>query len=442
MNSPLTTDYSDEKGVRAISTFLFGRYILGAVTVATMLAGCAGSAAVSPLTAPLVTHQPLHSLPTSRYKSLYSFKGPAKGDGATPEASLTELKGVFYGTTEQGGAYGCVANSGCGTIFEVSPSGRERVLYRFVGGLSDGESPRAGMATLNGAFYGTTYEGGEGTKCYGGCGTVFVARRDGTEGPLHMFREGKDGAYPVAGLIAASGKLYGTTYLGGGSHDGGTVFEISTTGKERVLHGFTGSPDDGASPLAGLIEIDGTLYGTTASGGNSCRQYSGGCGTVFELSTSGNGYKLLYRFNGYPYDGAMPQASLVAIDGKLYGTTIAGGTNNCGTVFVVSQTGRESVLYNFKGSRYGDGAIPQAGLIAVNGALYGTTSSGGSGGCYDGCGTVFMVSMTGKETVLHSFNGSPSGAGPEASLVAADGAMYGTTQRGGYDVGTIFRVSQ
>jgi uncharacterized repeat protein (TIGR03803 family) len=258
-----------------------------------------------------------------------------------------------------------------------------------------------------------------------------------------MFRDGKDGAYPVAGLIAVSGKLYGTTYLGGGADDGGTVFEISTTGKERVLHGFTGSPDDGASPLAGLIEIDGTLYGTTSSGGHSCGQYSGGCGTIFELSTSGSGYKLLYGFNGYPYDGSMPQASLVAINGKFYGTTIAGGANNDGTVFIVSLTGKEKVLYSFKGPP-DDGALPEAGLIAVNGALYGTTESGGSGGCFagDGCGTVFMISKTGKESVLHSFSGNPSGAGPIASLIAVDGAMYGTTQQGGENVGTIFRISR
>ena len=95
---------------------------------------------------------------------------------------------------------------------------------------------------------------------------------------LYSFEGGsKDGAYPEAGLLNVNGTLYGTTYEGGGATGGGTVFAITTSGKETLLHSFTGS-GDGEYPNAGLIDVSGTLYGTTADGG------ANDGGTVFLLS--------------------------------------------------------------------------------------------------------------------------------------------------------------
>lgn len=142
-----------------------------------------------------------------------------------------------------------------------------------------------------------------------------------------------------------------------------------------------GNPD-GSNPIGSLIDVNGVLYGTTYGGG------ANGLGAVFEVTTSGT-ERILYSFKGFlTGDGADPNASLIDVNGVLYGTTYGGGANGLGTVFEVTTSGTESVLHSFKGAS-GDGAYPSAGLIDVNGALYGTTQWGGPGNW----GTVFKVSL-------------------------------------------------
>jgi len=139
------------------------------------------------------------------------------------------VNGALYGTTESGGT-DCHDNGiGCGTVFSISPSGSEKVLYAFKGG-SDGEAPFADLIYFRGALYGTTAFGG-GSGCNGnGCGTIFKLAPDGTETVLHAFAGGNDGASP-AGLINIDGTMYGTTGSGGGTGCGGTgcgtVFSIT-----------------------------------------------------------------------------------------------------------------------------------------------------------------------------------------------------------------------
>jgi uncharacterized repeat protein (TIGR03803 family) len=119
---------------------------------------------------------------------------------------------------------------------------------------------------------------------------------------------------------------------------------VSAAPPEMVLHSFSGYPNDGSAPLAGLIaDSAGNLYGTTNVGGSSfC--FGGGCGTVFELSppTTTDGtwiQKVLYSFTG-GNDGGYPQAGLIADSaGNLYGTTYVGGASNNGTVFELTGTG-------------------------------------------------------------------------------------------------------
>jgi uncharacterized repeat protein (TIGR03803 family) len=157
---------------------------------------------------------------------------------------------------------------------------------------------------------------------------------------------------------------------------------------EKVLHNF-GKPTDGYNPQAGLIDVGGRLYGTTQWGGSgNCQSGSGysGCGIVYGINTSGK-EKVLYSFAG-GRDGAHPVAGLIDVNGTLYGTTRDGGANGLGTVYSVSVSGAEKVLYSFTG-RKGDGANPVAGLINVKGTLYGTTFEGGTHG---GDGTIFALS--------------------------------------------------
>lgn len=247
-------------------------------------------------------------------------------------------------------------------------------------------------------------------------------------------------AHPLAGLIDLNGTLYGTTF-GGGSSANGTVYAISSTGAKRVLYRFQGGTD-GASPRAGLVSMDNKLYGTTfAGGGSGCHQH--GCGTVYSINTAGV-ETVVYRFTGGS-DGESPFAGLLPVNGTLYGTTTYGGgsgcrySEGCGTVYRVSPEGSEKVLHRFNGN----GEFPTANLIDVKGTLYGTTSEGGSGcASTGGCGIVYTVSESGSEKVLHRFAGYPDGAHPSAPLIDVGGILYGTTSSGGTSgSGTIFTIT-
>jgi uncharacterized repeat protein (TIGR03803 family) len=394
---------------------------------------------------------------------VYSFKGLVDKDGAAPEAGLIALNGVLYGTTNEGGRdpTQCSDYRGCGTVFKVSTSGAEKVLYSFKGS-PDGKGPFASLLTVNGELYGTTYYAG---AVYSGTydGTVFkVNPSSGKESVIYSFKGSNagDGAYPAAGLISVNGVLYGTTEQGGvcDPYCGyGTVFKVSTSGTESVLHSFTGGgyykAPDGGYPFASLIAVKGTLYGTTADGGGTdCSEGSGssGCGSVFEVNPANGSESVVYSFKYGGKDGAYPYAGLLNVKGTLYGTTIGGGGNacsgdngrGCGTVFSVTTSGTERVLYSFKGGS--DGSNPFGGLVKVKGMLYGTTEDGGGSGCNSyGCGTVFEVSTTGQGyRVLHSFTGGSDGQNPLAGLVNVNGTVYGTTLGGGVTgYGTVFSLS-
>jgi uncharacterized repeat protein (TIGR03803 family) len=423
-------------------------HIAGASLMVTLLAAC--SVTTGNRTSPVVPQLAApfeRQFTASSFKSLYNFDGTP--DGGSPYAGLLAVNGTLYGTTWGGGA------AGVGTVFTVSTSGTESVLYSFKGS-PDGSNPWARLTVVGGSLYGTTSAGGTACAGSGGCGAVFKLTVTG-ERVLHSFlgANKNDGAYPQynENLTSVKGVLYGTTYQGGNSKlNWGTVFRVTTTGSERVLYRFGSKPRDGVLPTSGLIALNGKLYGTTSNGGIPS------LGTVFEVSTSGE-ERVLYRFKGGT-DGAGPVGTLIALNGKLYGTTEGGGTGcmynrGCGTVFEVSTSGRERVLYRFEG--HPDGAEPEAGLEGLtghNGMLYGTTSAGGTGcstsGSLSGCGTIFEVSTSGKERVLHSFQGVSDGAYPLGQLTAIGSTLYGTTSSygtgacvsvSGIGCGTVFAVT-
>jgi uncharacterized repeat protein (TIGR03803 family) len=368
---------------------------------------------------------------------MYAFDKRKAADGWAPASGLLDVAGELYGTTPLGGGTPCIGGIGCGTVYKVSTSGKEDVVYKF-NGTPDGSAPVATLIAMNGELYGTTSEGGAGTVCNspsGQCGTVFKVSTSGQETVLYTFTGGADGGQPFGGLIAVKGTLYGTTVTGGASNLG-TVFSVSTSGKETVLHSFTNVPD-GAYPNGGLTLLHGKLYGTTFAGGGGA-----GYGSVFEMSLSGQ-LQVIYSFLGDGVDGQAPEANMIAMNGKLYGTTDDGGTNGYGTVFQVTTSGKETVLYRFGGTTGGD---PRGGVIAVNGELYGTTFFGGPFICHPsqnlGCGTVYRVSTSGKESVLHNFQGNQDGESPQGNLLSVNGLLYGTTSAGGPpNQGTIFKVS-
>jgi uncharacterized repeat protein (TIGR03803 family) len=375
---------------------------------------------------------------------LYSFKNTP--DGARPNAGLIrDAAGNLYGTTWRGGTFDY------GTVFKLNEAGKYKVLHSFTGRVDGGSAYSPLIRDPAGNLYGTTWSGGDRTGC---CGALFKLDATGKETLLHGFAGGDgDGGEPSAGLIRdAAGNLYGTTTEGGPSNYG-TVFKLNAAGKYRVLYFFTGaSGADGANPYSGLIrDSAGNLYGTTLYGGI----YENG--TVFKLDTTGK-ETVLHAFTGSftgGADGAWPKAGLIRDPaGNLYGTTLVGGlilgctqsSTGCGTVFKLDGTGIETVLYSFTG--WADGAIPLGGLIRdPAGNLYGTTQYGGDLTCPDfvpfGCGTVFKLDATGKVTVLHSFTGGAGGANPYAGLIRdAAGNLFGTTYNGGTSgFGTVFKLT-
>jgi uncharacterized repeat protein (TIGR03803 family) len=376
---------------------------------------------------------------------LYSFcKLQNCPDGRNPLAGLIAVNGTLYGTTPGGGT-GSFGGPG-GTVYSLDPqTGAETVVYSFCSQQScaDGGYPLAGLLDVNGTFYGTTLSGGSSTFCGDGCGTVYSLNPGtGAETVAYSFcsQTGcSDGYYPAAGVIAVKGALYGTTKDGGSHGNGGTVFSLNpTSGAEETLHSFQADPGDGLSSQAAVINIRGTLYGTTAFGGKDAR------GTVFALRNKGK--HMVHSF-GLSY-GLEPLAGLIDAGGTLYGTTYYGGSianctsdYGCGTVFSLDPaTGAEAPVYSFGANA--DGTNPAAGLINVNGTLYGTTSEGGG----FGGGTVFSIDpKSGAETVLYSFcteQGCTDGEYPRAGLVNINGTLYGTTYKGGkYNFGTVFSIT-
>jgi len=331
------------------------------------------------------------------FNVVYTFTGTQ--DGGSPFGGLVrDHKGNLYGTTTYGGAFG-----NAGTVFRLTQSGKETVLYNFCSSKNckDGAFPAASLVRdSTGTLYGTAFNGGL-PRCpaYSGCGTVFKMDKAGKVTVLHRFCSAKnctDGSLPSGSLIRdAEGNLYGTGSGGGivggscGQIGCGVVFKLDKTGKETVLHRFTGSPNDGQYPLAGLVrDRAGNLYGTTIYGGPS------GSGTVFKVNKLGR-ERVLYSFSGGA-DGQYPVARLVRdAVGNLYGTTRSGGDVESGAIFELDSTGEERVLYSFTGGT--DGWQPLAGLVRdSSGNLYGTTA----GTDNSNQGTVFKLDTNGMETAF------------------------------------------
>lgn len=348
------------------------------------------------------------SAQAATYAVLHTFATATGTDGKEPMAGLINVAGTLYGTTCLGGA------NNRGTVFSITPAGRENIVYAFAGD-NDGACPQANLLSYGNLLYGTTASGG-GFQL----GTVFGVSLKGVEQVSYSFQGSSDGATPSGGLIAVGKHLLGMTTFGGADPDqtgngNGTIFSITPDGQERQIYQFGSggsAATDGALPNNGLVWKGGHLYGTTGKGGTF------GWGTMFSATLSGQEGPFL----SVPENGATAGVNnLVKIGTRLFGTT-TGGAHHAGAVIELDATGSHATtLYSFAGGK--DGVGPNGGLIAFNGKLYGTTASGGA----NNLGTVFSLTLSGVETVVHSFTGCEAGENPTSGLVNVGGTLYGTT---------------
>lgn len=387
------------------------RYACYALTLTLALAACAHQSAFAPL--PSAGSNARAQSLASNFQELYSFKGKPN-DGAQPLAPLTAFNGAFYGMTGKGGAHDR------GTIFKITPDGKETVLHNFTGTKDDGANPSSGFIAYGGSLYGVTEQGGA-----NGLGTFFLLNSDGTPKLLFSF-DLTTGVHPTGGLLEQDGVFYGTASKGG-THGAGTVYEITPAGEYHLLYNFTGGKNDGSRPEGGVTFFKNAFYGTTSRGGTHDR------GIVFQLSQDG-AEKVIYNFGAAANDAAQPESNLTAVNGALYGTTLFGGAKSVGTIYEVKPDGSERVVYSLA---LKSGFAPYSGLLTRNNLLYGTTSDGGA----NRAGTVFSLTLNGTLTVLHDFR-KKDGAEPRAALISHAGKLYGTTfGGGGYSKGTAFEVT-
>ena len=341
-------------------------------------------------------------------------------DGGYPYGSLIESGGKFYGMTSSGG------NNGYGALLELNPAGNVFTVLRHFDSSPDGASPYGSLIESGGKFYGMTYQGGSNNA-----GTLFELNPAGNVFTvLRHFDSSTDGGYPYGSLLESGGKFYGMT-LSGGSNGSGTLFELNPAGNVfTVLRHFDYSTD-GGYPTGSLIESGGKFYGMTNVGG------SNSYGTLFEFNPSGNVFTVLKHLD-YSTDGAYPYGSLLESGGKFYGMTSSGGSNSSGTLFEFNPSG--NVLTVLKHLDYStDGGSPLGNLIESGGKFYGTTSDDGS----NGYGTLFELNPAGNVfTVLRHFDYSPDGGSPYGSLVESGGKFYGMTYEGGSNgAGTLFELN-
>lgn len=326
-----------------------------------------------------------------------------------------------------------------------------QLIYQFAGGVSS-QHPIAGVTVdARGNLFGTTAWGG-GSRT--GSGTAYELQRTNSGFVFHMlhaFGNGVDGSFPWAGVtIGPDGSLFGTTYTGGTTQNG-VIYNLrppatfcgsaSCAWRESILYNFTRGSDGGDAQGGVVFDSHGNMFGSNVNGG------SGNVGVVYEMTRSGSGwnYQVIYPFsNGQ--DGGNPGPLILDSAGNLYGPAAVGGLPGCegfgcGTIFKLSWSGTgwtEQTLYSFHDSA--DGSDPQGGVIMdASGNVYGTTCCGTGT-----AGTVFELSPAGGTwafNLLYSYNGS--GLGPQGNLVRdTAGNLYGASVfNGRFNEGVVFKLT-
>ena len=389
------------------ASFSTSSLAVGARSITAMYSGdTANAASVSAAVSVTVGGPP--------YSDLYNFTGAADNGG--PQGGVTQgPDGAFYGVTNIGNPYG--------TIFRFTQSDGLTTLHNFV--AADGFAGRGQpLLGADGALYGTNF----GTSA--NQGAIWRITTQGAFSVLHAFN-GADGVGPSGGLIQDStGTLYGGT-AGGGLYGFGTIYALAPDGTLTTLYSFTGQADGNGPQDRLVFGPDHNLYGVTFGGG------SHDLGTVFRVTTTG-ALTTLYSFTGSS-DGLYPESALLlGADGNFY-SAAEGGTIGRGTIFRITPAGAFTTLYELSP---GDGSSPISSLVQDSkGTLYGEAANTDPypGGGY---GTLFELTPGNTFVTLRTMD-FHTGAHPDGGLtIAHDGNLYGTDSSGGVaGQGTIFSVS-
>lgn len=374
--------------------------------------------------APIIVLVLLCALPAvaQTYTPLYTYPGTDNNTSGIiwPSVLAQGEDGNLYSTIQTNGAY----NNG--SVYKITPAGGYTLLYSFcaeagyctvTGGIPDGGVTLG----FDGNLWGTTQNGGTDAA-----GTVFKITPEGAFTSVYSFTNGTDDSAPIftvlqgqdGNMYGVSGAQYSTQY--------GSFFKLTTKGK-ITAHPFVYATD-GAAPSLPVQGTDGNFYGTTQGGGDpTCK-----CGLVYKATTGGK-ITVLHKFTGYvsstQFDGSRPIGILVqGFDGALYGTTYTGGSNNQGTVFKITTSGTYTPLHSFVyASPSFDGELPIAGLtLGTDGNFYGVTANGGA----HAGGAFFKITPAGTETVLYSLCTLTCYDGlylTTPMILHTDGKFYGNT---------------
>jgi uncharacterized repeat protein (TIGR03803 family) len=307
-------------------------------------------------------------------------------------------------------------------------------LHHFSSELDHGLGPRGGVAVSDGRIFGTTDANASG-------GTIYSLNLDGSDYTmLHEFPlDGSEGTLGIGKPVVVGNSVYGVTLTGFSPNFGGTLWAIDRDGSNfRLLHEFANGAT-GANPQDGPRFFGDRLYGTAKTAG------PGSFGTLYSINLDGTDFQILHDFSDSTVgkNGKLPLSAPIQLGTRLFGTTLAGGALGGGTVYSVKMDGTDfQIVHSFPTETY-----PEAGVIAIDGRLYGTMTNGGD---FDNHGAVYSLNLDGSDfKLLHSFNGL-DGTQPSRELVSDSTRLFGTTFLGGGNTagvvysldldGTDFRV--
>lgn len=344
--------------------------------------------------------------------------------GASPQSSLLLAKnGKLYGVTEYGGT------QSEGVLFEYDPatsSFSKKFDFNNNAGLTGKYPIGALIQASDGLLYGMNYTGG-----IGGVGALY--KYDPATAAYSKefdFHASSNGNVPAGALIQGSDKMiYGITQSGGLNNQG-TIFQYDPALDDYKKKFDFDRNASGAIPAGNLVQTgDGRIYGTTLEGGTNDK------GVLFEFDPATAAYKIKVTFDGT--NGSYPSGELIQLsNGKIYGMTREGGKSNAGVIFQFDPT-TSAYVKKFEFDDNGNGKYPEGGLTqAADGKLYGLTTTGGSITTIDfpdGFGALFQFDpTTDNYTKKIDFDGSAMGRNPAGTLAkAVDGKLYGMASYGG-----------